>query len=264
MDKYPAVLHSNKTKAIFVLIVLLTISFICNVVFMFTASKLFSKLQYSRIYPLGYVPGNKNKERNVHIKRESDTKLLFVGDSRSSMWDQRPLRSAFQIFNIAQGGQTSSQVLMQLSTQKVPDCDWVLIQVGINDLHPIGSLESLKSSILSQLENNFLEISEFFTMRGENIIFTTLFPPGSPPLHRQIFWDDDMDMLVKKINHRIVRLCEKKSLFLIDAYSLLSSPAGKLNPIYKDDDFFLHVNDKAYELLNKKLLSLIERNNDGR
>lgn len=230
-----------------------------NLILITAVYKLFVKLQVSRIYPLGYVDQIHKIRSNPYPLKPLKPTLLFVGDSRASMWDSAALKKSFDVVNLAHGGQTSSQVLFQLLTQKLPDCDWVVIQVGINDLHPLGGLPGIKTDIISKLKSNLTKICKLFMDQNKKIVLITLFPPSEVPYHRQIFWDSNMNQILQKINHYIALLCRQQSIYLLDAYDLMANANGKLTSIYRDQDFFLHVNKKAYRILNEKLIMIINR-----
>ncbi len=244
-------------KLYYILLFFFIMSIFFNFFFFKLSYNLYKKLQYSRIFPLGYSPTNRSKIIETSHIKTSYLKFLFVGDSRAQMWDTSSFPNIFQVSNIAHGGQTSTQVLMQLLTQDIPDCDCVIIQVGINDIYSLGAFSNFKSDIIANLETNLSKLSDFFLLKNKKVIFLTLFPPSAPPLQYKFFWDAEMNEVIQKINQKILNLCKQKNVFLIDAYKLMANTKGVLKPAYRDLDFFLHVNKNAYEFLNRKIVELL-------
>lgn len=239
---------------------LLLASLGANIVFIKTSIRLFKKLQLSRIYPVGYIRNDTAPDINASTARSTREKLLFLGDSRIEMWD----RSAFSankyiVKNIGHGGQTSAQVLMQLQTEMIPEFDWAIVQVGINDIHPLGAFAGLKRDILRNLNSNIADITKILTADNGKVILTTIFPPSKPPLNRRLFWDEKTRDIIKQVNLFLKETeIRGETVFVVDAHRLLADDTGWLDTRYRDSDFFLHVNPSAYTMLNQEIIGRIE------
>lgn len=234
-----------------------------NAVLFVTTTKLFTKLQFNRIFPLGYIPGSSTRKFPETPPRSQTLKLLFLGDSRTQMWDLSSLKEKYAVLNLGYGGQTSSQVVLQTLSENIPECDWMILQVGINDIHSIGAFSDLKPLIIKNLKRNISKIVDDFTSRKAKIILTTLFPAWEPPLSRKLFWDEDGVNIIEEINAYIENLADDTNIFCVDAYALLLGTDQKIKKEYLDPDFFLHVNDTAYTLLNTEIEQIIEANSNS-
>jgi GDSL-like Lipase/Acylhydrolase family len=221
---------------------------------LFLASALldsFVKLHFSRVFPLGYVPDDAQLPFAIR-SRES---VAFWGDSRSFFWDKTALSKQWAILNFAHGAKTSSQLRLELETAPPPPVStaYSVVQVGINDLHPLGALGPQKQQILERLRLNIVAIRDALLTRSDIVVLTTIFPPGRVPLLRRSVWDPSTLEYIRQINEVIRRAADGKRVILLDAHALLSDADSYLSVQYVDDDFFLHVNLRGYTRLNAAL-----------
>lgn len=174
------------------------------------------------------------------------------------MWDTSSLEADYGVINIGHGGQTSSQVLLQIKSNPFPEGKFVILQVGINDIHPIGAFRELKPLIIKNCKENISEIVNHLKSEGYKIIVTTLFPPYKIPIIRWFFIDQQFTDIIYDINNFIKNLADNRDIFVIDAYNILRSRKSILEDKYRDNDFFLHVNKDAYMVLNEELRKVIK------
>jgi lysophospholipase L1-like esterase len=214
------------------------------------------KLQYSRIFPLGFVHDivilESNSSKKNTLSNNNKKNILLVGDSRSQLWPKGRLSSKFNIINIAHGGQTSSQTLFQLKTQTIPKTKYAILQVGINDLHSIGTMPPAQQSlIVSQCISNIEEITKILTSKGHIVFLLTIIPPASVPLYRWVFWPENIFNMIDTINSNISKL-ETDNIFIVDSHNALKDKnnTGNIDSIYEDSDFFLHINEEAYKVVS--------------
>ncbi len=222
-------------------------------------SRAFANIQMLRIFPLGYRDVSVKMLKRASVTGGGAVRILLVGDSRASMWDPVGLPADYQLRSIAHGGMTSSQVLLQLATSSLPGSDWVICQVGINDLHPLGALPAEHERIPAQLDRNLDAIMTYLLADGQRrVILTTLFPRSAVPLKRKLLWDPATDKAVTRFNRRLRSLANHERVYLLDAFATLADSDGLLRREFVDDDFFLHVNAAAYAALNRELRKLID------
>lgn len=231
---------------------ILIFSVLINCIAFYYIYNSFTKLQYSRIFPLGFNPSAQAVSRK-EIKR-NDT-LLMIGDSRVAMWPKQYISK--EIYNIAHGGQTSSQVLLQLQGEKLSNKGVAFLQVCINDIHSIKAIPDLKKQVMAQCKNNIVRITELLTVQGYKVILSTLYPPDTPPLSRKLFWPEDFKNIFDEIN-TFIKSQENNNVFVLDAFSLLKQTENYyLKEEYIDDDFFLHINESAYKKLSIELYKML-------
>ena len=212
-----------------------------------------AKLNQLRVFPLGA------ETNNYAITTSADTRrsIAMWGDSRAYLWDAALLATRLHCLNFAHGAQTSSQLLLQLETAPAFHTDVALVQIGINDLHPLGALQTEKGRILAQLQRNLRSIRDQLSARADIVVLTTIMPPDHVPLQRRLFWDGQTLQYITEFNRQLESLVDNKKIFLLDANALLRDNDGFLDAHYVDHDFFLHVNAAAYQVLNAHLLRIV-------
>jgi hypothetical protein len=229
------------------LLVLLVVSLAGNVILALVLSSAFEKLQVTRIFPLGYVP-----QGTPASPGGAKPFLAFWGDSRASFWASEARAAGRDVVNLAHGGQTSSQVLLQIRATPL-DSRYAVAQFGINDIHPLGTLPEHRAIILERLHGNIIAVRDALLERSDVVILTTIFPPGRVPLQRRAFWDSRSLEYIEHANAAILAAADGVRVFVIDAHAILCDERGYLRPEYRDHDFFLHVNREAYAALNAEL-----------
>jgi lysophospholipase L1-like esterase len=213
----------------------------------------FAKLQFARIFPLGYVPEQTTPGDNPTPGHS----LSLWGDSRAFLWDKAALDDTLTVRDYAHGGITSSQLVLQLGSQPTAYTDYAVMQIGINDLHPLGVFGGYKQQIVEQLKHNILLARDALLERSGVVVLTTLFPPDRPPLSRRLAWDPAMLQYVREVNDAIRQATDGKRVLLLDAHALLSDADAYLAAAFIDSDFFVHVNHEAYSRLNERLKQLV-------
>lgn len=213
----------------------------------------FIKLHFARIFPLGYVP----KDQSSGSTLSYQPTISFWGDSRAYLWEKSALASYMTVHDHSHGGTTSSQLLLSLLTQPITQTDFAVVQIGINDLHPLGGLQVQRNHIIESLRQNILAVRDALLARSKIVVLTTLIPPGRIPLSRRITWDPATLQHISEINEIIRRAADGNRVLVLDAHSLLSDSKAYLADRFADPDFFLHVNRDAYLRLNDQLQQLL-------
>lgn len=219
----------------------------------------FADLQYARVFPLGpkvaVVP---------HATDDRRPLLAIYGDSRALMWDVSELAAKFRVLNLAQGGQTSAQLLAQLRVRNPVVSDWALVETGINDLHPIGALADREAAIRMQLKEDLAEIVDELRARSRCVIVATLVPPGPPPLERRWVWSNATFDALAETNSWIRGLrAPDGTLQILDADRLLRGSDGRLAAGFRLAGSFLHVNHAGYDALNRDLRRILVNSDKG-
>jgi lysophospholipase L1-like esterase len=210
-----------------------------------TIYQLFGKLQFSRVFPLGGI----TEQKAIH----KSGKIAFYGDSRALAW-AASTASEGQAVSRAVGGQTSTQLLLQLKQMASQPQRTAVVQIGINDLHSLGAFPEYTELALEQLKSNLISICNILRAQSDVVIVTTIFPPSDVPISRRLFWLPSTNELIKEINAFILQLDDGTKVQVLDSFKLLADGTGRLQPRFKSDDgFFLHVNASAYEVLDNAL-----------
>lgn len=213
----------------------------------------FVKLQLGRIFPLG--------DADVVRRGGSDGAarpgLDIWGDSRAEMWDVGPLASAWNVRKHGIGGSTSAQLRLQIASSPAPRSAVALVQIGINDLHPLGALPAYRARVLAQLRDSLAAVRSVLLERSDVVVLSTVFPPGPVPWSRRASWDPEVMKEIDQVNEVIRASADGKRVLLLDAHAVLRDADGTLAPEYVDRDFFLHVNARAYARLNAALSQVL-------
>lgn len=214
----------------------------------------FRDLQFARIFPLGAPPAAESPAGTTGNSRPT---LAFYGDSRALLWDTQPLAQRFRVVNLAVGAQTSAQLRLQLDSEPHVASDWAIVEVGINDLHPLGVLGEYRETIVTELDRNLGAIVERLLGRSRCVVIVTIVPPASVPWDRRWVWDRGTFDAVAAANLGIAKLAHSDHnsarIRVLDAARLLVEEGQVLPPRYVSQDSFLHVNGDAYNVLNRAL-----------
>jgi lysophospholipase L1-like esterase len=220
----------------------------------------FRSVQAARIFPLGFVEGDPRVAAPVQAGRERPI-MELIGDSRAYLWQSEVWNKAFEVVNHAHGGQTSKQVLLQIKERPQPGVSVSVVQVGINDLHPLGVMAADTDRVVAALKENLREIVATLLARSQLVVISTIFPAGDVPLQRLPVWSDVTRAKIIEVNAAIAAIAaSSQRVVVLDAYALLGSKEhARLLAQYADDDFFLHVNAAAYAALNEELDKLLRQ-----
>jgi len=219
----------------------------------------FVKLQLARIFPMGYH----KKDANSLPMSDVGPTIAYWGDSRAAQWDKNGLGCRLRPRDLAVGGLTSAQLSLQLKEAPLDRDSYAVVQIGINDLHPLGAVPDLKAEIVAQLRGNVAVIRDELLRRADTVVLTTVIPPARVPLVRRPAWDPETPRRVQELNQLIRSQADGRRVLVLDAYALLVGPDdGYLDDQYVGD-FFLHVNGLAYSRLNQQLRALVASSSSG-
>jgi lysophospholipase L1-like esterase len=176
---------------------------------------------------------------------------VFVGDSRAAQWPA-PAIEGLVVRNLGISGQTTAQVAARLTFQVLPlHPQWVLLQVGVNDLKAIPLFPERAREIVDATRSRIDSMVETLRANGAAVLLTTIFPTAEIPLLRQFLWSAEADAAIVEVNRHIASRAGP-GVVVFDAAAVLRGPDGRIRPAYARD--FLHINDAGYTALNEALL----------
>jgi len=182
----------------------------------------------------------------------SDSDIWMIGDSRIARWNLKYFNDGLRIANLGGEGHTSAQVYYRLKNYLdayAPSI--VILEAGINDLKVIGADKDLAHSITENLCRNIDSIRHLCVRENISLIIMNVFPVGKIEPARRLVWNKYANEAIIMTNRKLLSYCDEKTVFCLDAYSLLSADAKTVNPEYRYD--FLHINAKGYEILSEAL-----------
>jgi lysophospholipase L1-like esterase len=180
--------------------------------------------------------------------------IWLLGDSRIAHWNKNFFSSIrANIVNLGIEGQTSKQVLDRLKSHlEFGKPDWIILEVGINDLKVIGLEKNLANKIEEKCYNNIISIIALCRKNGIKVICCSIFPNGNIELTRRLVWDSSIDTEIVEINKKLINYCKNNNIEYFDAYHILLEKNYKVKEKFQNG--FLHLNDQAYLVLSKQLI----------
>lgn len=181
--------------------------------------------------------------------------MVFFGDSRAQDWPAPALAERFQVVNRGIGAQTSSQVALRFDAHVRPlQPDILIVQACVNDLKTVPLFPEQADEIIAACLHNLDTIVTEAREMGSQVILTTVFPVGEPPVQRWLVWSDAIRQAVETVNVSI-RLMGGDDIIIFDTYALLVDEGGLLRRDLRRDE--LHLNAAGYALLNEELTALL-------
>lgn len=233
----------------FLAFILLLASVGLNVVLYARGEQYYRELNETRLDPLGlnvYPENSQPGQRPV---------VVFLGDSRAANWP--PPVDGFSFVNRGIGAQTSAQVAGRFARHVAPlTPDIVIVQVCINDLKTIPLFLERETAIIDGCKANLARIVDDSLELGAAVILTTVFPVGSVPLERRLFWSDRVAVAVEDVNRYILSLRGPR-VAVLDTYAILADDSGRLRADYSVD--MLHLNAAGYAALNAALADILKQ-----
>jgi len=186
---------------------------------------------------------------------ENTTNLWLIGDSRIAKWDKNLLLPlGANIVNLGIEGQTTSQVLNRLRYYlEEGNPQWLILEVGINDLKIIGINKKYASWLVESCFDNISKIAELCLARNINIIVINIFPTGKIEILRRMIWNSSVDTSLIEVNKKLEEYCKRNGIIFYDTSTFLYNDDYRIKELYQDG--FLHLNDEAYEVLSKNIIN---------
>ena len=233
-------------------IILLLISLAANVYGFTQASAYYQQLNLLRLDPLGQ--GAYPSE--TVARDEGQQVVVFFGDSRANQWPTPEGLLQFVFVNRGIGSQTSAQVALRFDAHVRPlQPDILLVQMCVNDLKTLPLFPDHADVIIAGCQRNQDSIVQQARTFGVQVILTTVFPVGEPPLLRRPVWSDAIAESINTVNTYIHSLAAE-DVIVLDAFALLADEHGLLRPDLGADE--LHLNAAGYALLNEQLVNLLQ------
>lgn len=222
-------------KLITAVAVLLSVTFIGFVIHLYGKYSIYIAINKERLDPLGLL--SIRSETNI-----SEYKVATFGDSRALEWGRFFSKQNKPVLNLGMANQTSAQGRYRIDYQsKNLNLDFIIIQIGINDLKQINSASDNYQSIVSQCKSNIDHIALKAKTMAKKVVISTVFPLDEVPFWRRIFLDDKVKQAIDEVNAHIRNM---KGVEVYDAYEFLVGENGYVKDIYSRDT--LHINERAY------------------
>ncbi len=205
------------------------------------------------IFQIFYKCLDKYNDTRLDPLRMSEIKIdtakkynyVLIGDSHVQFWS-----IGNNSLNLGMTGQTSEQIKLKylLLKNEIKSGQKLIISVGANDVKSIATNPEKKEEIIKKcIENLQLIISE--NKNKFDRIYVMTVPPDfhvSFP-YNFINYEDTFTSKLK-INDEIRKLALKNKIVLIDTYEIFKNKTG-----YEYSIDGVHMNEKAYKILNEKI-----------
>ena len=188
----------------------------------------------------------------------TEKSVVLFGDSRIETWYPFPYSDKYTFINAGVTGETTSEMLRRFERDVVRlQPDYVLIQAGVNDL-TAAITKGIKEPqlLVDTMHQNLRYFIKTLEAQNIDVVVTSILPAEYLNFVRKQFWHDT---LYEHINDANIKL--KETTLSLDADWL------DLDPLYRDKNgdpinkLFantLHINQKGYQLLNKRLKEYID------
>lgn len=229
----------NCIRGINIFVLIGTLLFCVATTYFYGRYSAYVAVNRERLNPLGIVDSN-NK------LNEEEYRVAMFGDSRALEWGRVLNANQIPTLNLGVANQSSVQARYRIDYQSENlDLDWIIIQIGINDLKQIDTDGNNYLAIVNQCKKSIDYIARKSRLFAKKVVVSTVFPISEPPLWRRIFISSEVKRAISEVNEYI-RAMEGVEIF--DAHTILVGADGYAKNIYTLDT--LHVNQRAYKDLN--------------
>jgi lysophospholipase L1-like esterase len=207
-----------------------------------------------RLDPLGLTSYAREE---VPAPAPNQRRVVFFGDSRALMWSTPAALPAYQFVNRGVGRQTTAQILNRFDHDVPPlHPDVVVLEMGVNDLKAIPVLPERRDEIVAAAKHNIREVVAKTRALGARVVLFTVFPLGSVPLTRELFWSDEVARSIAELNAFVDTLaCDGATVLHAD--EVLADESGRVRSPFSLD--MLHLTPLGYAALNEhELAPLLE------
>lgn len=235
----------------YVWVLLLLLSLVVNLAGAWLVKHLYAAENAVRLDPLQLSVYPHAPAKNPDLKR-----VVFFGDSRALSWPA-PALQGIDFVNRGIGDQSSEQIrLRYVAHVRSLKADWLILQLGVNDLKAIPLFPEQHNMIVERLKNNIRSIVEQAQADDSRVILTTIFPVGKVPLERRLVWSNEVAPAIREVNEFILSLAGEQ-VTIFDAFAVLQSQQRDLIKANYSRDL-LHLNAAGYEALNQALLKQLQ------
>jgi lysophospholipase L1-like esterase len=235
----------------YIWMLLLLFSLVANLAGAWLVKYLYAAENAVRLDPLQLSVYPEAPAKSPTLKR-----VVFFGDSRALSW-LAPALQGVEFVNRGIGDQSSEQIRLRYAAHIEPlKADWLILQLGVNDLKTIPLFPEQHNLIVERLKNNIRSIVEQAQADGSRVILTTIFPIGKVPLERRLVWSNEVAPAIREVNEFILSLASEQ-VIIFDAFAVLQSQQRDLIQANYSRDL-LHLNAAGYEALNQALLKQLQ------
>jgi lysophospholipase L1-like esterase len=182
------------------------------------------------------------------------TRVVLFGDSRAEQWTMPVNPPGVTYVNRGVGGHTSAQTRLRFAAHVASlQPDFVVLQVGTNDLHALNTLPAERERILAAYRAHVVAILADAHALGSTVVLTTVFPASAVPFDGWPITGAEYTA-IDDMNDFLLSLASPQTL-LLDTRPLLSTTQQRLRPEYAADGW--HLNEAGYAALNDALIALI-------
>lgn len=178
--------------------------------------------------------------------------IIFFGDSRVVHWESKV---GLSTLNRGVSGETTSQMLLRFEKDVLlNESEWVVFQLGINDLVAAGLTDDTKADfIIEKCIKNISTMIDLSLFYKKNIVFVEVIKPGNFSVFRRVLMKESgiVDLYVDRVNSIIFNKYNHR-ISIIEVNDKIDSDV----PYYYVDA--LHLNSNGYDLLDDELRLIIE------
>ena len=201
------------------------------------------KYNDSRLDPIGEL------NWQLHKIAEGNFDIVILGDSHARNWEIDRDGG----LNLGIPSQTSQQICMRSNLYKDNISGKILIVfAGGNDLKSISTNVVRKNAIVKNCILSIKKIVKNHKEKFENIVLVTIPPAFNIPIEYRIIYSKIIDEAHLEINNGIKKIGLEEKCTVIDAYEIIRKKMSE-EILFTDG---IHMNQNAYDYLNKKLYNL--------
>ena len=229
---------------------LLSISFVGNIVGYRYAYRAFDRYNDTRIDPTGTF------FQQGPCPLDSLWDVVLLGDSHAKNW-----RYPGNSLNLGIPSQTSSQIKLRSDAYKSHlQGNLLIIIAGANDLNCITTNRARKEEIVKNCLSCLSAVIDNHRDNFRDICISTVVPEFRPQFEYRFLHCKEMDEALDEMNTGIRSLAKGKGIRLLDSYAILE-PRMNTEDLSSDG---IHLNQKAYEYLYSEMDKQVKNTSDIR
>ncbi len=184
--------------------------------------------------------------------------VVLFGDSRIEIWYPYPYSDKYTFINAGVTGETTSEMQRRFERDVVRlQPDYVFIQAGVNDLTAAVTKGIAQPQILiDTMHENLRFFIKTLEAQGIDVIMTSILPNKHLGFMRKQFWHDTLSEQVNSANTKLKAVTLSLDADWLDLDPLYLDKNG--NPINRLFSDTLHINQRGYKVLNKRLKEYID------
>lgn len=206
----------------------------------------FLKISGSRLIPMYDTPFYWDKKSHFDTLSNSDSEIVFLGDSLTDLCEWHEFFRSFEIKNRGICGDTTEGILNRLDEIVESKPNKLFLLIGINDINQGRTVEDIFNSykqILERVKNKTPE--------------TKIFVQSILPVNSQKFPNHAVNEKIVQLNARLRLLANDFLLQYIDLFSSFLDSNHELDEQYTTDG--IHLNGSGYlrwkEIIEKNVVS---------